>query len=132
MVVAANYPENPDRSNFLVTTQESRFEYGMLGRAVQLEEVVSLLGGEMNSNAKYSFENEIVMNGGLGYPIIVVYGYNSTGKSTCVRLALQHTAPATYSAFVDCRTVYSSRQVFTDILRQVWMMLLFSYRIIIR
>ncbi len=89
----------------------------MIGRDSQLEEVVSLLGGSMDPRVDSTIGNEMMY--GTSYPVIVIHGYNSTGKSTCVRLALQHTSHGTFAAFVDCTTVYSSRQVFTDILRQV-------------
>ncbi|KDO31708.1 hypothetical protein SPRG_03626 [Saprolegnia parasitica CBS 223.65] len=92
----------------------------MLGRAAQLAELVALMGGEPDVDTTSSEMYEPMTS--VGYPVIVVHGYNSTGKSSCVRAALEAVKQANhamYTAFVDCTTIYTRRQVFTDILRQI-------------
>ena len=83
-----------------------------MGREAEIKELLALLG-ESDENA-----GDNTMR--IAYPMIVVYGYNSTGKSMCSRLVLKKlNAVEPFCAFVDCTTVYTKRQIFTDILRQV-------------
>ncbi|KAF0755001.1 hypothetical protein AaE_005107 [Aphanomyces astaci] len=88
----------------------------MLGRDAQLTSLVALLGGQVEDDPFLPMTCMSMV------PLVVVYGYNSTGKSSLVRLALQtlqRTSSIAFTAFVDCTTVYSRRQLFTDILRQI-------------
>ncbi|CAK4627910.1 hypothetical protein LEN26_020703 [Aphanomyces euteiches] len=87
----------------------------MLGREVEIRALVTLLGGNEDPVQPFCTENAKM------YPLVVVSGYNSTGKSSVVRLVLQklHRNAVQFTAFVDCMTIYHRRQMFTDILRQI-------------
>ncbi|RHY34810.1 hypothetical protein DYB32_000610 [Aphanomyces invadans] len=87
----------------------------MLGRSTQLTSLVTLLGGQVDDDPFLPMTSMSMM------PLVVVYGYNSTGKSSLVRLALQTLqcmSSISFTALIDCTTIYSRRQLFTDILRQ--------------
>ncbi|ETV96354.1 hypothetical protein H310_10513 [Aphanomyces invadans] len=88
----------------------------MLGRSTQLTSLVTLLGGQVDDDPFLPMTSMSMM------PLVVVYGYNSTGKSSLVRLALQTLqcmSSISFTALIDCTTIYSRRQLFTDILRQI-------------
>ncbi|OQR81747.1 hypothetical protein THRCLA_11444 [Thraustotheca clavata] len=105
-------------SSCIAFAKSSENTVKMLGRDGQIAQLVALMGGEADVRAMESSEPM----SSVGYPVIVVYGYNSTGKSSSVLAALntmKESNHATYTAFVDCTTIYNARQVFTDILRQI-------------
>ncbi|KAF0684046.1 Aste57867_23967 [Aphanomyces stellatus] len=89
----------------------------LLGREEQMRTLVRLLGGQHDDDD----DSFLSAHGSMMYPIVVAHGYNSTGKSSCVRLAVQKLQRTTvsFTAFVDCTTAYTRKQVFTDILRQI-------------
>ncbi|RHX99071.1 hypothetical protein DYB25_001463 [Aphanomyces astaci] len=73
----------------------------MLGRDAQLTSLVALLGGQVEDDPFLPMTCMSMV------PLVVVYGYNSTGKSSLVRLALQtlqRTSSIAFTAFVDCTT----------------------------